>query len=90
VDDLDSVDELDKYAAPRLVCIIEGDSEKSIATSTGIDVCIGMISVAPSVGDVVWDMFDGTFELGTFWRSHSLLSDTPMRIELEASPGIMF
>ncbi|KAJ7940789.1 muts domain V-domain-containing protein [Mycena leptocephala] len=74
VDDLDSVDELDKYAAPRLVCIIEGDSEKSIATSTGIDVCIGMISVAPSVGDVVWDMFD----------------DTPMRIELEASPGIMF
>ncbi|KAJ7489851.1 muts domain V-domain-containing protein [Mycena galericulata] len=63
VDDLDSIDELDKYTSPRLVCIIE--SEK--ATTTGVDVCIGMISVSPSVGDVVWDVFD----------------DTPMRIELD-------
>ncbi|KAJ6547415.1 muts domain V-domain-containing protein [Mycena capillaripes] len=63
VDDLDSIDELDKYAAPRLVCIIEGNSDKS----TGVDVCIGMVSVSPSVGDVVWDVFD----------------DSPMRIELE-------
>ncbi|KAJ7740749.1 muts domain V-domain-containing protein [Mycena maculata] len=65
VDDIDSIDELDKYAAPRLVCIIEGKSDK--ASATGADVCIGMISVSPSVGDVVWDAFD----------------DSPMRIELE-------
>ncbi|KAJ7343625.1 muts domain V-domain-containing protein [Mycena albidolilacea] len=65
VDDLDSIDELDKYTAPRLVCLIEGKSEKP--TATGADVCIGMISVSPSVGDVVWDVFD----------------DGAMRIELE-------
>ncbi|KAJ7083832.1 DNA mismatch repair protein MSH3 [Mycena crocata] len=62
VDGLDSVDEVDKYAAPRLMCIIEGRSGKD-----GSDVCIGMISVSPSVGDVVWDAFD----------------DSLMRIELE-------
>ncbi|KAF8212388.1 muts domain V-domain-containing protein [Mycena galopus ATCC 62051] len=65
VDDLDSIDQLDKYAAPRLVCLIEEKSAKP--TSTGTDVHIGLISVSPSVGDVVWDAFD----------------DTAMRIELE-------
>ncbi|KAJ7685045.1 DNA mismatch repair protein MSH3 [Mycena polygramma] len=63
VDDLDSIDG-DKYAAPRLVCLVEGDSKKS---TTGADVCMAMVSVSPSVGDVVWDVFD----------------DGPMRIELE-------
>ncbi|KAJ7273569.1 muts domain V-domain-containing protein [Mycena haematopus] len=65
VDDLDSIDQLDKYAAPRLICLIEGKSAKSAAT--GADVCIGMVSVSPQVGDVVWDVFD----------------DSAMRIELE-------
>jgi DNA mismatch repair protein MSH3 len=60
VDDIDSSDELEKYSSPRLVCIIEGKSEKE--TATAIDVCIGMISVSPSVGDVVWDVFDGILE----------------------------
>ncbi|KAJ7098058.1 DNA mismatch repair protein MSH3 [Mycena belliarum] len=63
VDGLDSIDELDKYAPPRLVCIIEEEGGKESAA----DVCIGMISVCASVGDVVWDIFN----------------DSPMRIELE-------
>ncbi|KAJ6546536.1 DNA mismatch repair protein MSH3 [Mycena vulgaris] len=68
VDGIDSADELDRYTSPRLVCIIEGKSEKT--TVAGADVhrpMFGIISVAPSVGDVVWDMFE----------------DSPMRIELE-------
>ncbi|KAJ7470616.1 muts domain V-domain-containing protein [Mycena latifolia] len=65
VDGLDSIDELEKYTSPRVVCIIEGESQKGKVTGT--DVCVGMISVAVSVGDVVWDVFD----------------DSPMRIELE-------
>ncbi|KAJ7751996.1 DNA mismatch repair protein MSH3 [Mycena metata] len=36
--------------SPRLICIIE---RKSMAP--GLDVCIGMVSVSASVGDVVWD-----------------------------------
>lgn len=70
VDDLDSIDELDKYTAPRLVCLIEGKSEKP--TATGADVCIGMISVSPSVGDVVWDVFDGTSKSCILSGSNSL------------------
>ncbi|KAJ6455723.1 DNA mismatch repair protein MSH3 [Mycena sanguinolenta] len=65
-DDLDSVDQLDKYAAPRVMCLIEEKTAK--ATATGADVRIGMISVSPQVGEVIWDVFD----------------DSAMRIELEA------
>ncbi|KAJ7172624.1 muts domain V-domain-containing protein [Mycena filopes] len=53
VDDLDSVEVVDKFTAPRLLCIIEGKS-----TAPGLDVRIGMVSVSASVGDVVWDVFD--------------------------------
>ncbi|KAJ7046634.1 muts domain V-domain-containing protein [Mycena alexandri] len=62
VDDLNSVEDEDKFAAPRLICIIEGKS-----TAPGLDVCIGMVLVSASVGDVVWDVFD----------------DSVMRVELE-------
>ncbi|KAK7014986.1 DNA mismatch repair protein MSH3 [Favolaschia claudopus] len=65
VDGLDSTDDLDKYAAPQLICLIEEPSGKP--TATGTDVRFGMISVSPSVGDVVWDSFE----------------DSAMRIELE-------
>ncbi|KAJ7109234.1 muts domain V-domain-containing protein [Mycena epipterygia] len=56
VDDLDSTDELDRYTAPRLVCIIEGKSDK--VTTNGVDVRIGFIAASPSNGDVVYDFFD--------------------------------
>ncbi|KAJ7694222.1 muts domain V-domain-containing protein [Mycena rosella] len=58
VDGLDSTDELEKYTSPRLVCIVEEESEKG--TATGTNVRIGMISVSASVGDVVWDAFEDT------------------------------
>ncbi|KAF8959081.1 DNA mismatch repair protein MSH3 [Flammula alnicola] len=62
VEELDSVDDLEKYTAPPFMCIIE---EKKGNSSS--DVSIGMITICPSTGDVVWDDFD----------------DTIMRLELE-------
>ncbi|KAG5647140.1 hypothetical protein DXG03_001095 [Asterophora parasitica] len=62
VDDLDSVDDLERYSPPPFFCLVE----ESSGTSAG-DVSIGMITICPSTGDVVWDDFQ----------------DTLMRIELE-------
>ena len=58
VDELDSVDDLDKHTAPQLVCFTEvpasgGTSEDRVS--------ISMIAITPSTGDVVWDEFDGEF-----------------------------
>lgn len=59
VDELESVDDLDKHAAPPLVCF----TEVSTRGGTSEDhVLISMIAITPSTGDVVWDEFDG--ELG--------------------------
>ncbi|KAF8843625.1 hypothetical protein BDN67DRAFT_964104 [Paxillus ammoniavirescens] len=57
VDELESVDDVDKHAAPPLVCFAEipragEDSEDHVS--------IGMIAITPSTGDVVWDEFDDT------------------------------
>ncbi|KAK0210572.1 muts domain V-domain-containing protein [Desarmillaria ectypa] len=62
VDGLDSVDDVDKYVAPPFMCIVE---EKSGPHDGGVH--IGLISICPSTGDVIWDAFD----------------DTLMRLELE-------
>ncbi|KIJ68934.1 hypothetical protein HYDPIDRAFT_80554 [Hydnomerulius pinastri MD-312] len=57
VDELESVDDTEKHAAPPLVCFTEvskgGDSSED-------HVSIGMIVITPSTGDVVWDEFDDT------------------------------
>jgi hypothetical protein len=37
------------------MCIIEENT-----TANGADVYIGMITICPSTGDVVWDEFEGT------------------------------
>jgi len=55
VDELDSVDDLERYTAPPFVCIVE---EKNKQNSSA-EVSIGMISICPSTGDIVWDDFDG-------------------------------
>ncbi|KAG6874073.1 hypothetical protein C0995_006930 [Termitomyces sp. Mi166 len=55
VDDLDSVDDLERYNPPPFMCIIE-QAKKS---TTG-DVSFGMITICPSTGDVVWDDFEDT------------------------------
>ncbi|KAF8121921.1 muts domain V-domain-containing protein [Boletus edulis] len=55
VDELESVDDLDKRAAPPLVCFTE------VPTNGGTSedhVLISMITITPSTGDVVWDEFD--------------------------------
>ncbi|KIM49419.1 hypothetical protein M413DRAFT_6469 [Hebeloma cylindrosporum] len=62
VEELDSVDDLEKYNPPPFICLIE---EKKTANSA--DVSLGMISICPSTGDVVWDDYE----------------DNIMRIELE-------
>jgi len=48
------VDDLDKYSPPPFMCLIEEKAGKSSA-----DVSIGMITICPSTGDVVWDLFEG-------------------------------
>jgi hypothetical protein len=67
VDDLDSVDDLERYTPPPFMCMVE----HSKAGKTG-EVSVGMITICPSTGDVVWDDFE----------------DTLMRIELEVIGSI--
>ncbi|KAG7452688.1 uncharacterized protein BT62DRAFT_958683 [Guyanagaster necrorhizus] len=62
VDDLDSVDDVDKYLSPPFMCIVEEKRGRHDG-----DVHIGLISICPSTGDVIWDVFE----------------DTLMRLELE-------
>ncbi|KAL1748072.1 muts domain V-domain-containing protein [Schizophyllum fasciatum] len=62
VDDLDSVDDISGSSAPPFTCILEESK-----SGAGADVQVAMISISPSTGDVVWDVFD----------------DNPMRLELE-------
>ncbi|OAX39197.1 hypothetical protein K503DRAFT_690106 [Rhizopogon vinicolor AM-OR11-026] len=56
VDEVDSVDDLDKYSAPPLMCLVETHEHDS---GEG-EVNIGMIAVTPSTGDVIWDDFHDT------------------------------
>ncbi|TFK72184.1 hypothetical protein BDN72DRAFT_836577 [Pluteus cervinus] len=53
VDDLDSVDSVDRYTPPPFMCITE-----ETKSTNGADVHFGMISICPSTGDVVWDDFE--------------------------------
>ncbi|KAF8061576.1 DNA mismatch repair protein MSH3 [Lyophyllum atratum] len=68
VDDLNSVDDLEPYTPPPFLCLIEESKGK-----TSGEVSLGMITICPSTGDVVWDSFDGCLRF----------VDTLMRIELE-------
>ncbi|KAF9009406.1 DNA mismatch repair protein MSH3 [Cyathus striatus] len=55
VDELDSVDDTERYIPPPFMCIIEDSKSEG-----GVDVSIGFISVTPSTGEVVWDDFSDT------------------------------
>lgn len=57
VDELESVDGLDKHAAPPLVCFTEVPARGTYEDH----VSISMIAITPSTGDVVWDEFEGEF-----------------------------
>lgn len=58
VEGMDSVDDLERYSPPPLMCLFE---EQSLSSSIDGRVCIAMIAVCPSTGDVVWDEFHGVF-----------------------------
>ncbi|RXW20992.1 hypothetical protein EST38_g4863 [Candolleomyces aberdarensis] len=62
VDDLNSVDEVERYTPPPFMCLVEESKQNDIEK-----ICISVISICPTTGDVVWDDFQ----------------DTNMRIELE-------
>lgn len=47
------MDDLEKYNPPPFMCLIEEKAAK------GSDVSIGMITICPSTGKVVWDFFEG-------------------------------
>jgi len=80
VDELDSVDELEKSSSPPFMCIIEESQNKK----SSAEVSIGMISICPSTGDIVWDDFDGTQASFSSWPSDTF-ADGVMRIELEVN-----
>ncbi|KAG7092381.1 hypothetical protein E1B28_008738 [Marasmius oreades] len=52
VDDLSSVDDVEKYAPPPILCIIEDSN-----AGNG-QVILGLIAISPSTGDVIWDEFE--------------------------------
>jgi len=54
VDELDSVDDLERYMPPPFMCLVEEPKGKS-----SFDVSLGIITICPSTGDIVWDDFEG-------------------------------
>ena len=69
MDDLDSVDDVDRYSPPQLLCLVE--QEKG---GMGADekVAISMIAVCLSTGDVIWDQFDGAFSHSKSFASSNM------------------
>ncbi|EGO20981.1 hypothetical protein SERLADRAFT_441366 [Serpula lacrymans var. lacrymans S7.9] len=49
VDEMDSVDDLDKHTSPSLLCLVEHSKDDTRSN----DVSIGMISISPRTGDVL-------------------------------------
>jgi DNA mismatch repair protein MSH3 len=56
VDEVGSVDDLDKYSAPPLLCLVESHKPDSAEG----EISIGIIAITPSTGDVIWDEFHDT------------------------------
>lgn len=75
------MDDVERFNVPPFMCIVEESMDKTQA-----DVSIGMITVCPSTGDVVWDRFDGTpLDLDTS-VAHSDLSC--LSIRFRHAPGV--
>lgn len=86
VDQLGSVDDIDPAAAPPLMCLVE-----ELRGGMGADerVCVSMITISPSTGDVVWDQFEGRYcMLSPIIFTEFVLEciDNHMRTELEVGP----
>lgn len=85
VDDIDSADNADANNPPLLMCLVE-----QLRGGMGADerVSIGMVTICPSTGDVVWDEFEGKFLTKRSLvplRAYRLPSDGHMRTELEVT-----
>jgi DNA mismatch repair protein MSH3 len=81
VDEIDSVDDLERYASPPFMCLVEQWKGEHAG-----DISVGMVTICPSTGDVVWDDFDGRHLYhGKKIIGHKAFADTLMRIELEVS-----
>ncbi|KAG6831187.1 hypothetical protein H0H92_012327 [Tricholoma furcatifolium] len=55
VDDINSVDDMERHNPPPFMCIVEQAKKGSSG-----DVSIAMVTICPSTGDVVWDDFEDT------------------------------
>ncbi|TFK27399.1 DNA mismatch repair protein MSH3 [Coprinopsis marcescibilis] len=53
IDELNSVDDLERYAPPPVLCIVEECKENRTENAS-----FGIITICPTTGDVVWDDFD--------------------------------
>ena len=79
MDALDSADDADKYVAPPFMCVVETPK-----TSQQGRVVIGIISVSPSTGDIIWDDFEGMMHYPwSFPTTLTTYLDDAMRLELE-------
>jgi DNA mismatch repair protein MSH3 len=86
VDTMDSVDDLERYSSPPLMCLVE---EENGGMGADERVWIGMIVISPSTGDVVWDEFEGIyFHLSRRITRADLVVDNHMRTELEVTYSI--
>jgi hypothetical protein len=54
VDDLNSVDDLERYTPPPFMCLVEYSKENDPQNAL-----ISLLSICPTTGDVVWDEFSG-------------------------------
>src|ERR1700730_7618867 len=85
VDDIDSADDVDANNSPLLMCLVE---QLRGGMGAGERVSIGMVTICPSTGDLVWDEFEGKFLIRRSLvplRAYRLPSDGHMRSELEVT-----
>jgi hypothetical protein len=84
VDEMDSVDNLEKYNPPPLMCLVE---KQKGGMGADEKVCIAMIAICPSSGDIVWDHFEG--EAVTL-RCHLYLTPFKIHICVSNSRSVLF
>ena len=56
VDDLDSVDDIEQYAPPSVICVME----RKIGALRDDKAEFAVLVVCPTTGEISWDLFSGT------------------------------
>jgi DNA mismatch repair protein MSH3 len=80
IDEMDSIDNFNKYETPPLMCLVE---EQRGGMGVDEKVRFGMVAICPSSGEIVWDEFDGEETHSSHPFLIIVLQDTHMRTELE-------